>query len=299
MHVAVVFNPIAGAGRAARSASAIADAVGAEGHAVDRVATRLEPIDDWLVPALDDVDAMVVVGGDGAVRMAGPAAARRGVPLYHAPLGTENLFAREFGTGREPEHVLAALAARRIVEVDVGLVDRADAPVERFFLMASLGFDADVVHDLAEHRSGAISHLSYARPIVRGLVRWRPSRLSVAVDGETLVDGRVGTVIIGNSRQYACRIDPVQRAAMDDGKLDVVFLPTATRLGLVTWTVRTARRRHLEHKDSAYGSGRTIEVRSEPARRLQLDGDPAECPDAGTAWTFTVAEERLRVLVPA
>ena len=62
---------------------------------------------------------------------------------------------------RSAPALLAALEARRILEVDVGLAN--DHP---FLLMASVGFDADVVHDLAARRGNSISHLSYLPPII-------------------------------------------------------------------------------------------------------------------------------------
>ncbi|MFM7134381.1 MAG: diacylglycerol/lipid kinase family protein, partial [Planctomycetota bacterium] len=100
MAVVVLFNPISGAGRALATAQRLAHALEAEGREVGLVPTERRPGELWLRPRLSGAEALVVVGGDGAVRLSASEAARAGVPLWHAPTGTENLFARAFGMSR-------------------------------------------------------------------------------------------------------------------------------------------------------------------------------------------------------
>ncbi|QKK09344.1 MAG: hypothetical protein HND58_15050 [Planctomycetota bacterium] len=52
---------------------------------------------------------MVAVGGDGTVYHALPQLLRSKTPVYHAPAGNENLFAREFGMTANPATLLGAL----------------------------------------------------------------------------------------------------------------------------------------------------------------------------------------------
>src|SRR6266849_9477955 len=58
--------------------------------------------------ALDGIDLVVAVGGDGTVRGCAEGLARTGVPLGIVPHGTANLLAR---TLRVPGHPRSALAA--------------------------------------------------------------------------------------------------------------------------------------------------------------------------------------------
>ncbi len=312
-HVVLVANPISGRGRADRMAGEAAAALRARGHSARRIPTRLEPTEDWLDPELEGADAMIVVGGDGAVRLASDAAIRTGVPLHHLPLGTENLFAREFGSSRRPRDLLAAVESGRVQRVDAASFEFAGggggeggdgaggdeaAPPETFLLMASLGIDAEVVHDLAEHRTGAITHLSYAVPIVRQALLWRAPAVDVLVDGEPLVRGARGTVIVANCRQYGGRLDPIRDASMTDGRLDVVVLPGRTAVGMAVRALQCRLRLAGRSRRLPRGRGRTIEVRCSPASRVQVDGDPAVAVGRTVAQlTCRVHPEALPVLV--
>jgi len=306
---AIVYNPISGAGRARAEAKRLAAAVEAAGHEAVRIATRLEPVEDWLEPELPGCDALAVVGGDGAVRMAAPSAARAGVPLHHHPLGTENLFARYWGTTREPGRFVSSLA--RVAREREGGGPGADSVATMdlwtangavFTIMASAGLDAEVVQDLASRRTGSISHLSYAMPIVRTALRWRAPRFRVFVDekAEPAIDG-FGVLVAANLKEYGGRLDPVPEAVPDDGVIDLVLLPARGALGVA----RSALACRLRRRDARAGvqraSGRSVRVEIDPSARLQVDGDPPRPPSVNAPATRIEIErvgESLRVLLP-
>jgi len=273
MRVMTLYNPIAGAGRAAKAGRAVCDALRRAGHEARLAETSLGPRKQWLDPQISGVDLIVVVGGDGAMRLASGAARRSQTPLYHYPVGTENLCAREFGTDRSLARLLAAIERFEVKRFDLGTANDRD-----FLLMASVGYDAEVVADLAARRGSRITHLTYLAPMLRQFVRFKPPRLSVAVDGKAIVDDREGCLVVGNSRQYARRFDPACRASMTDGLLDVVFFPTRSRRELLRWAIACRLRRHVASDRLIYRLGRAVEVRCRPPQRYQLDGDPPESP---------------------
>lgn len=294
MRILALYNPIAGSGRATAAAESVRVALREGGHEPILQETRPDPPADWLVSSLADVDLLLVVGGDGAVRLASGPAAQTGTPLYVFPLGTENLFAREFGIGRSLPQLLDALRRFEVRRVDVGRVgDRS------FLLMAALGFDACMVRDLAAGRRGGISHLSYAGPLLRQTVSWRAPRLTIRVDDETVVRERRGFVQIANSRQYAIRLDPAPRASMTDGRLDVVFFPCKSGPGVLAWLMACRCRAHVRSGRLAYHRGGKVLVRSEPEHPYQIDGDAPGPTSPASELSITVRPGALPVLVPA
>ncbi|MFK7961694.1 MAG: diacylglycerol kinase family protein [Phycisphaerales bacterium] len=293
--IVVAANPISGRGRGVAVAESTAAALTAAGHRPQIVPTQLGPSADWLDPTLREADLLVVVGGDGAMRMAAAAAIRCGTPVHHLPLGTENLFAREFGSRPDPEQLIERLAAGVVRRVDVGT-----AGDETFLLMASIGFDAEVVHDLAARRRGAITHWSYAGPILRRAVRWRAPRVSIDVDGVSVARGVRGSAIVANCRQYGGRLDPLPNAEMDDGALGVVLLPARGAFGAARGAAACRMRRSHRLRGAIIARGQRIRVACDPPSRLQLDGDPAGDAESRVAeLACTVCPGVLPVLAGA
>jgi diacylglycerol kinase family enzyme len=129
----------------------------------------------------------------------------------------------------DPVALARAILAGRTASIDLGRAD--DEP---FTIMASIGFDAAVVHRLSAVRTGAISHLSYVRPGLEVARSWRASRVSWRIDGECEELGE-GLVVIGNMRAYGVGLNPTAEALHDDGLLDAVFIPARTAMELLPW----------------------------------------------------------------
>lgn len=305
MRIVVLYNPNAGRGRGERVAASVRAMLETRGDQTTLLATAKEPPEAFharVAAALRGADLLIVAGGDGTLHSTLPAVVGSGVPIYHLAMGTENLFARQFGMDRQPLTLQGALDAWRIVDVDVGELQvglpSAGILATPFVLMCSLGPDASVIRRLDESRRGPISHLSYLKPVLAELLDpWLP-RLTVEVDGERIADGVKGMLVVANSRQYAVRIDPAHRASMTDGLLDVAVFPCGGRVGAL-WTL--ARCRARRHGGSViYKQGTTIRVHAEDPRppALQIDG---ECRRVAPGPLELVARSRpgaLRVLSP-
>src|SRR4051794_30585075 len=141
---------------------------------------RADRVNDDRFP--EDVRAVISIGGDGTVR----GVARRLLqrfgdrtpPLLAVPMGTANLLGRHLGTlwnDRDlPENVSRAIDARRTLNLDA-----ASANGELFLLMAGIGLDARVVHELDRVRSGPIDYTSYALPAALALGFYKYPPLNV------------------------------------------------------------------------------------------------------------------------
>lgn len=291
MRVALVYNPISGSGRSEGVARAIAREFTGRGWNSLLVPTERSDPSSWLAPALVGADAVVVAGGDGAIRLVSDHAARAGVPLWHAPCGTENLFARAFGMTNDPAAIARAVESRRTRAIDL-----ADADGVPFAIMASIGFDADVVHALAAMRRGAISHWSYAAPIVRTLRSWRPGELRWEIDGERESLGR-GMVVVGNLRHYGARLNPAADAVDDDGLLDAVFIPADSAAALAPWIPLLWTGLHRRHPLLRERRGASVVLDSSAPALVQIDGDPAPL-GAVSRVAIAVRRGALAVLRP-
>jgi diacylglycerol kinase family enzyme len=296
--VPILFNPLAGGGKARAAAQRIDALLRGAGYETRLAPTRVEAGGEAggdITAGLGEARGLVVVGGDGAVRSAADVAIGSGTPLYHVPCGTVNLFAREFAMTGRPDQLLRALENRRARRVDAAL-----AGGHRFLLMASVGFDAQVVHDLSRHRGASISHFSYLGPMARQMRRWRPPKLAVTVDGDRLDLTGTGMVVVANCRRYMWGLNPAARADMTDGRLDVVYLPIRGRADLLGWMGRCLRGRHLADPRLVHRLGSTVRIEVDEAQAVQLDGDPSPDAAGGEAGALEIEIQpaALPVLLP-
>lgn len=291
MHVILYYNPSAGTGRAEREAEALTRRLREAGHEPTLVRAGES------ASKLNAEHALVVLGGDGTVHFMLDHAIDTRAALYHFPMGTENLFAREFGTDRRPETLIAALDRGVVREVDV-----ARCNGRAFSIMCGVGPDAGVVRRLADNRRGPILHISYMPHILAELVQPALAPLTVHVDGQQVVRQEPGWLVIANSRQYALRQDPAINADITDGLLDVAFFPARTSLAVIAWMLLSRLR--LQHRSSLHIHARGRDIRIEcPTKTLpyQLDGESiTEQVGVGEqGLTIGLDRRRLRVLSPA
>jgi diacylglycerol kinase family enzyme len=143
--------------------------------------------------------------------------------------------------------------------------------------MASTGFDAAVIHELAARRTGAISHWSYVPVILSQLRRWHAPEIWVTLDEEPERHLGRGVLVVGNLGEYGLRIDPVRVADGSDALLDGVFLPASGGMDAIAWGPKFLLTRTILNREVVglpRFRCRTVTVRTEPGSVWQVDGDP-------------------------
>lgn len=309
--VQVVVNPVAGRGGQGSAAAQALELLSsrireagmelrcAETHQrgdAQRIATRC---------CEEGVQALVVVGGDGTINEAACGMVGEGVPLLVVPAGTENVLAKYLGIRPEGESLWETLRGGRELRMDIGMAQYAESGGEptarRFLLMATAGFEAQIVFEVNRRRSelirrgrGRISYLTYVAPIWRTLWRYVHPRLDVQVDGRRVFHGP-GTAMVVNVPRHAMGLRPAWRAEPDDGLLDVCIFRCPRRVTILWHFARVLLRRHVHASEPAYYQGRRVVIQGQGQTvPMQTDGDfagwlPAE---------FALDSQRLRLLVP-
>ena len=248
--------------------------------------------------------AVVPAGGDGTLALVADAVPAS-IPLVPYPLGTENLLARYYGFCTDPQRTAATVTGGRLHQIDAG---RANGRL--FLVMASCGFDAEVVRGMHLTRRGHIRRLSYAKPIFRAVrtygyppiqVRFAegPGIAVAPVIGGTVGPGvavdaagpaeatstaadRGGSwspavtcrwAMVFNLPSYGAglRIEP---DALDgDGLLDFFGLPLGSTWSTLRYVGGVITGQHRRWADTLRGRARRWHLSSEKRVPYQLDGD--------------------------
>lgn len=276
--VLVQTNPISGRGRGPRLADRVCDALSRAGF--EPVLRQDAPS---TIPAAvllrESLHAVVVVGGDGtlrdlAERMCELGPPSRWKPMLPVPLGTANLMARHLDypddESRAAQIVVEAIRRNNVRHLDVGTVNG-----KLFLLMAGVGVDAWIVHELARNRRGPISKFSYVRPAFASLRGYRFHPLSVRLDGREVFGPEPAIVFVANVPEYGTGVPMLPGARSDDGVLDVLIVPTRSQVRVAATFVLAAVRQHVRLPGAILRTARRIEINSDLPLPVQVDGDAA------------------------
>jgi YegS/Rv2252/BmrU family lipid kinase len=278
--VLIFGNPIAGRGQGQRIAAKLSKRLTADGYAVQVVLKRADTLrpDEVVRP---NVRAVIAIGGDGTLRSVVDRlvreceAAKRAIPpVLVVPLGTANLMGRHLGIKWETKSMDAAVSRavrqRRVVELDAA---RANGSL--FLLIASVGFDAHIVHELSRVRKGPIGYISYLIPAALAVKDYSYPALTVVADGQRVFGPKQGFAFVGNIAEYGTGFPILPHAKSDDGLLDVCAIPCSDPKELVNVFLRAAAGEHLGMEGVAYLKAKHIRIESPTPVPVQLDGDEA------------------------
>jgi diacylglycerol kinase family enzyme len=273
--VLLAVNPLAGRRSVAASIERLADALGSRGFAVEissdvgRVACRAN--DEH---ARGRLRALVGVGGDGTaaeiLNRTEP-----GVPIVLLAAGTANLLARHVGWTRRPETLAETIARGALSRIDVGRAgDRL------FMLMASCGFDAEVVRRLHKLRAarpgGHIGYWSYLKPILASVRSYEYPELRIECEGEKGVNSaiRARWAFVFNLPIYGWGVRMAPAADPADGSFDVCTFTGRSMWSGLKYALAAQLGFHQRLADCQTGRACRVRITCDRPVAYQLDGDP-------------------------
>jgi len=273
--VAIVANPIAGAGKGRKTAEIVRESLESAQFQVNSIFDLPTASPEQLA-----AETIIAIGGDGTLRaVAGRCMEVLGKvpPLLPVPMGTANLMGRYLGIDWR-----AADLGQKIVQslqrAEIAMLDAAEANGQLFFLMAGVGIDAQIVHELARVRRGPINYASYILPAAMAMANYRSYRLEIAVDDQVIFPLGPAMALVANISEYGTGFPLAPYARPDDGLLDICVIPVRSPVDAVQKFFQAAAGEHLRVEGVVYTRGTRIEIRSsseEAAAPLQIDGDSA------------------------
>ncbi len=284
--VIVAVNPNAGATETAIAAAGLARRLEQLGYSVV-VRSDLDEIVEDARARLDSLRCVVAAGGDGTVSLLANRLPES-TPLAILPQGTENLLAKFLRMPFRVDEVAKV--------IDEGLETRLDAGranQQLFLVMASCGFDAEVVHQVHQSRRGNIRHWAYARPIVNSIRKYRYPTLTVYCDD--VVDPiRLKWVFCFNAPRYAMGLPIAEEADAMDGRLDLCGFRGGNLWNGLVYLAGVVTRQHRRWRDTVMSQAKRIRIESSEPVPFQIDGDPG----GYLPLDIEVVPGRLRLIVP-
>ena len=288
--VALLCNPSAGGGRAARllpRAEAALRGVGVDFHT--EVTRSLEHGRALALSAAQAGEVTVTLSGDGLIGcVVGALRDVSGSVLGILPGGRGNDTARVLGIPSEIGAACAVIATGVERDLDIGEVGGRS-----FIGIASLGFDSDA-NRIANAAPSRLGKLVYVYGALRALATWRPARFELRLDGEP-ISSTGYSVAACNSGCYGGGMHLAPDAELDDGLLDVVLIAQIAKRSFLATLPKAFNGTHVLHPAVRVLRGRELQVDADRPFDVYADGDPI----GATPATIRVVPRALRVLVPA
>jgi diacylglycerol kinase (ATP) len=187
------------------------------------------------------------------------------------PLGTGNDFSRAIGVGPDLESAIQALKANQIKRIDVGKWQQGGR-CGHFVNVAGCGFDAAVANRVNEGYRRLRGRTAYMAGIVQTLFSFRPTNLSLIVDGD-LVYGRAMLCAFANATSYGGGMQIAPTAELSDGYLDLIIVGELGKLEFLWSFPRLLRGTHLSHPKVSHRRFRHLEILSDPPVPILVDGE--------------------------
>lgn len=267
----LLYNPFAGRRKLLRELDTVIKLFQESGYNVSvHRASSPQNIEQAAAMA-DDVDVLVIAGGDGSIHLAVNGLLRlppesRPV-LGILPVGTANDLAYALHLPKSLSEACGVIGAGHSMEMDLGMVNG-----QYFVNVASAGFLTDVSPKVDVRVKNSLGQLAY---YLKGLETLPSTRSFVVTyrDGEEEKQEEVMLLLAVNGLSIGGIRNLVPTAALNDGKLDFILVrqsgwPEALRL-----LIRTLRKGKMDGNQIIHFQSEELIVGTERTVSSDLDGE--------------------------
>jgi diacylglycerol kinase (ATP) len=283
----VIYNPVAGP-RAVNRIDQVRSYLSARGRPF-RIRETTATGDAVVMAreaALEGANAVVAVGGDGTMSEVADGLAGSATRLAFVPHGTGNVFAREFSLPESVEGCLDLLSSGKTIPVRM-----AKANDRRFVLMASAGFDAEVVERMNSGQKNLLGIAAYVLCGARHFFRPQPT-LWLEFPGRERVEAQ--SVIVARGKKYGGNVTIAPEGDISGETFQVVALLRKGHWAIAKFALDILRGKHTVSRHVLVRESPSLFVRSAIPSACQVDGEYL----GPLPVRFTVTDALLQVVVP-
>ena len=217
-------------------------------------------------------DLIVAAGGDGTINEVAEGMVHTGATLGILPAGTANVLAMEMKLGGHLAHAAGRLGECRPHRVSVGHITCDGGRVSRhFLLMAGIGLDAHIVHNLnlkLKARAGKFAYWVAGWSLFgRSLAEF-----NVRAAGQ---ERKCSFALLSKVRNYGGDFEIARQVTLFDDQFEVVLLEGPSSLRYVKYFAGMAMNRLVGMKGVSVLRADQVEISgaSERSVYVQIDGE--------------------------
>lgn len=274
----LIVNPVSGQARGLRLCEQLRSSLDVHGVTCSvRVTHGPGDAVRWSLAAAEDGhDLIIAIGGDGTVGevVAGQARSEVKVPIAVVPVGTANVVALALALPWLPGMAVDTILDGRVLDFDVGYLPTLD---RHFFLMAAIGYPAQVITESPRRLKRILGVFTYLAAGVRAALKTGEARIFIEDEHGEVREFVGNTILVSNIGKIGdinLRVTPDTSA--HDGRFDVTVISSRTVWDVIrvvfrmlTWRYRPVPRLH-------HFQARRVVVATDPPVGVQIDGENLE-----------------------
>ncbi len=231
---------------------------------------------------------VIVGGGDGSLSSAVDELVDRDCVFALLPLGTANSFARTLGIPLDLDGAVRTIATGRRRRVDLGVIDG-----DYYANSAAIGLSPLIGATVPAKLKRYLGRVGYLAWALWSLLRFKPFRLTVEVDGESHSVNAL-EVRIANGAFHG-GVEVVEGAEVDSGEIVVQAVTGSDKKRLIHNWLAVLTRPSARKETVRNFRGTRLRLTTIPSLPISIDGEVL----GRTPATVEVAERAIEVVVPA
>ncbi len=241
----------------------------------------------------DGYELVVAAGGDGTLNevINGLASNFSQTRFGAIPLGTGNDFVRSINVPNDIHAAVDTLVVGHTKALDVVRV--TSDGVRYFINVASGGFSGMVDEKLTGEMKRSWGPLAYLRSAIEALPDLTDYHTMIALDEEEQQEVEIYNLVVANARYVAGGIPIAPEAQLDDGLVDVIYVPAVSMPQLTALVPQILLGRHLDSELVTFRRAYKVKVTSRPGMWFNADGELVGNEPA----TFEVLPQALQIVV--
>ncbi|HWS15794.1 MAG TPA: diacylglycerol kinase family protein, partial [Candidatus Methylomirabilis sp.] len=215
--------------------------------------------------AHEGAEAVVAVGGDGTMNEVADGLAGSATRLVLVPHGTGNVFAREFSLPDSVEGCLDLLSSGKTISVRLAMAND-----RHFVLLASAGFDAEVVERMNSRQKNLLGIAAYVLSGARHLLRAQPTLWLDFPDRERV---EAQAVLVARGKMYGGNVTIAPDGDILGETFRVIALLRKGRWSIVKFVLDALRGKHGDSRHVLVRESPSLFVRCTIPSACQVDGE--------------------------
>lgn len=243
---------------------------------------------DLIVKHAQEVDAVIVGGGDGSVNHSLPGMIETQLPLLLVPLGTANNLARTLAIPMETLQALELLRSGETRKIDVGLIN--DIP---FINVIGLGLSTQVNRLTRGENKKMWGVFAFIWMAFKVGLRMKPFRAKITCDGQT-TSLKTLQISVCNGRNYGSGLVIHEDAGLNDQVLHGLSTEIKKFWHLFGLIPSLLFGRYRDAQDVTPFQGKIMQIETKRPMHVDVDGDLK----TKTPVQISVLPQALTIFVP-